>query len=188
MIQTLGLAGGIELPGVREGLAAEDTAWVPYPARPSGEPRAGPQPAPVARLAVGISGHKKAPRGTVRSDCGSACTGRSVLREQGVRKLLAQAMDRVPATAEPATRPSTFRAFAVCVLRSELRTVAGPRAFAQIVAPFPPEPLAWCRSRWPLRARQNLCLGSVWRKGLIHHFPAPPRPLFWELSTCYQHG
>jgi hypothetical protein len=62
-----------------------------------------------ALMTASLLGCKPSPRGTVRSDCGSACTGRSDLRELGVRKLLTQAVDRVPATAEPATEPSTFR-------------------------------------------------------------------------------
>jgi len=54
---------------------------------------------------------RKRPKEPVRSDCGLACTGRFDLREQGVRKLLAQTADRAPATAGTATDPlhSDFR-------------------------------------------------------------------------------
>ena len=83
--------------------------------------------------ALAESGHKKAPRGTVRSDCESACTGRFDLREQGVRKLLAQTVDRAPATAGPATGPSTSCLPRRASCASSMGTVAGSLVFTQIV-------------------------------------------------------
>src|ERR1035437_7213716 len=78
------------------------------------------------------SGHKEVPRGTVRSDCGFACSGRFDHCDQGVRKLLDQrwtALRPLP-DLPPSPLHSGFRGVRPA---SGSRTVAGPKAFVQIV-------------------------------------------------------
>jgi len=53
------------------------------------------------------------------------------------------------------------------------------------LAPFPSKPLTRCRSRLPLRARQNLGPASPARKWLIHQFSVPGLQ-FSHLSTSCQ--
>src|ERR1035437_7213715 len=59
---------------------------------------------------------------------------------------------------------------AVYVLRPAQEPLRVQKLSYRSLAPFPPEPLAWCRSRWPLRARQNVSPARRGRKGLIHQF------------------
>src|ERR1035437_8024560 len=116
MIQMLGLSDGIYF------LAAKGL-----------RPRIPPlSPTPLVRRHKRESGHSKAPRGTVRSDCGFACTGRFDHRGQRVRKLLTQrrtALRPLP-DLPPGPLHSGFRGARPA---SDSSTVAGPRAFVQIV-------------------------------------------------------
>jgi hypothetical protein len=71
------------------------------------------------------------------SGSGSACAGRSVLRGQGVRRLLARTADRAPATAGTTHQTLYIPSSAVRNHRSDPETVAGPRTFTKIAHRFP---------------------------------------------------
>src|SRR5450759_3298181 len=124
MIQMLGLAGGIYI------LAAIGSRPRIPPLSPT--PLGGFSRRAWAPSRPQESGHTKVPRGTVRSDCGFARTGRSDHRGQGVRGLLAQrrtAFRPLP-DLPPGPLHSGFRGVRSA---SGNLTVAGSKAFVQIV-------------------------------------------------------
>jgi len=178
MIQIRGSAEGIDF------LAAERSrARIPRLSPPLLD--AGPRPAAESAVSVRRA-HENAQRNRFNRFCGSACAGRFDSAGKGSEdsshwRCLRSGHCR---TRHRALYIPTSAAY---VSSSDSDTVAGKRAFTRSVAPFPLEPLAWCRFRWPLRARQNVSPGRRGRKWLIHQFRPAATP-FRQLSTAYQHG
>src|SRR5450830_976677 len=79
-------------------VAAEDTPTLPSPACAAGH----------SRPASEVRAQRNAHRNRFDRFREFACAGRFDLRRQGVRGLLALAVACAPATAGPATEPSTF--------------------------------------------------------------------------------